>query len=234
MIKNIGNESNNLITKYHWIFLIFTVVIAFICFDQAFDMKITMLHGVDFLKTVFDGQNFCNFYNYTIDKSLAGEYIRAPGYVCGAIYNIILYIAMGLISLPVLCIKFFVNNQTFIECLNIWGRLVMIAMSVFSAYLIFMLCKKLGINKEKTNYSVYLFLSSPILIFGIVIFNQYDIISVMLTVISLFCFLDKKYYKFSFIISFAICFKLFALFIFIPLILLVEKRLLKIFNYIMC
>lgn len=75
------------ISKWHWFFVLFTAAIAFLFFDQTFDMKITMLHEIYLLKSRVRRENFLNFYNYAMDKSLRGEYIRGGGYPgCGAIY----------------------------------------------------------------------------------------------------------------------------------------------------
>lgn len=221
------------ITKLHWIFLTFTAILAFVFFTQEFDMKLNMLHGIDLINTLFDKNNFMNFYNYTLEKSLNGEYIRGAGWPgCGAVYNIVVYVFMAFLSLPVLIFKSFLSPEIFQEVLLHWSRILMVIFSLICSYLIYKLLRKVGYDKHTAHLSQYLFLSSPITIFCILIFTQIDVISIIITLISLFFFFDKKYYKFSFIIGIAICFKVFSILLFLPLILLVEKKLLKLLTYV--
>jgi hypothetical protein len=71
----------------------------------------------------------------------------------------------------------------------------------------------------------YLFATSPIGIFAVFIFSGYDIFGVYFTLLGLQAYLAKDFKKFAFWFSIAISFKYFAAFIYLPLVLIVEKRL---------
>ncbi|MEA4888127.1 MAG: hypothetical protein VB070_01480 [Clostridiaceae bacterium] len=76
-------------------------------------------------------------------------------------------------------------------------------------------------------------MSSPITLFTVVVFGQFDIICVFLALCGIYFFYKKKYYKFVIMFGLAITFKAYMLFILIPLILLIEKRVLHIIKYLL-
>lgn len=75
------------------------------------------------------------------------------------------------------------------------------------------------------------FATSPFVIFSVMIFSGYDILGVLFCIIGFYYFLKNNLFLFSIYFSLAISFKFFALIIFIPLILIREKNLIKIIKY---
>jgi len=219
-------------TLMWWDYIVpaFVFLIAFICFDQAYDMKLTMFQSSDLLDCIFAGKPF-DFYRYTLDIASTTGYFDRFAPTSGAIYNIVIYFTMAIWALPVYVLNLIFHFTGYASLLNIWGRILVIGLSIFCAFLLTKLSKKISSNILESKWIGYLFLTSPILIFCVVIFNQYDIFCVTATLLALLFYLDKKYYKFSMMISLAICYKLFPIFVFIPLIALAEKRLYKLFIY---
>lgn len=205
-------------------------VIAFVCFDQAYDMKLTMLQSSDLLDCIFAGKPF-DFYRYTWSIASTAGYLGRFAPISGAIYNIVIYITMAIWALPVYVLNQLFHFAQYANILNIWGRIMVIGLSVLCTFLLSKLSVKAFHDPVESRWSGYLFLTSPILMFCVVIYNQYDIFSVTATLLALLFFFDKKYYKFSMLIALAVCYKLFPVFIFIPLILLVEKRLFKLVQH---
>ena len=205
-------------------------VIAFVCFDQAYDMKLTMFQSSDLLDCIFSGKPF-DFYSYTLDIASTTGYFGRLATDSGAIYNIVIYLTMAIWTLPVYILNLLFDFQEYALILNIWGRVMVIGLSVLCAILLTKISKKITGNTIEAKWTGYSFITSPILMFCVVIFNQYDIFSVTATLLAILFYFDKKYYKFSLLISLAICYKLFPVFIFIPLILLAEKRIFKIIQY---
>lgn len=76
-----------------------------------------------------------------------------------------------------------------------------------------------------------LFATSPIGIFAVFIFSQYDVIGVFFTLLGLYFYFQKKFVRFAFCFSIAISFKYFACFIYLPLVLIIEKRPIHILKY---
>jgi hypothetical protein len=76
-----------------------------------------------------------------------------------------------------------------------------------------------------------LFATSPIAIFAVFIFSQYDVIGVFFTLLGLYFYFQKKFLRFALCFSVAISFKYFACFIYLPLVLIIEKRPIHILRY---
>ncbi|TKW77638.1 MAG: DUF2029 domain-containing protein, partial [Bradyrhizobium icense] len=83
-------------------------------------------------------------------------------------------------------------------------------------------------NREWGIYSTWIWFVSPLAIFSQFIFSQYDIFYVFFTLFGFFIFLKKKPYIGSILFGLAITFKYFPLFVFIPLLLFFEKKIIKI------
>jgi len=62
-------------------------------------MKITMAHASDFLTCVFNGRLF-HFFEFVMEKALAGGYYSADGSLDIAAYNIMIYIVLSICCLP--------------------------------------------------------------------------------------------------------------------------------------
>jgi hypothetical protein len=214
---------------FDWAFLGVLFVSAFLLFSQAGDITITLRHSNDLIDFTLNGK-FFNFYGEVLHKALTGGY-GFPAYTQAAFYNILIYItfALWLLPLKVFCHIFNLVASDFV--LSMYGKLFVLILVLLSAYIIYKLGKKIGLNENKSKWLGFIYLSSPMLIFGSILFGQYDIFSSILTLLALLFFFDKKFYKFCLIMSLAICFKIFAILIFIPLILLVEKRIIHIIKY---
>lgn len=80
----------------------------------------------------------------------------------------------------------------------------------------------------------YLFATSPIAIFAVFIFSGYDIFGVLFILLGIHAYLARDLKKFVLWFSIAISFKYFAAFIFLPLVLIIEKRPLYLIMYGLC
>ncbi len=77
----------------------------------------------------------------------------------------------------------------------------------------------------------YLFATSPIAIFSVFIFSGYDIFGLYFSLLGINAYFAKKWKWFAFWFSVAISFKYFAAIIYLPLVLIVEKRLIYLLLY---
>lgn len=227
---------SNRITTKKWLLYIPVVIVAltgFFFFDQAFDMKISMTHADELITSVLNGEWF---YERTYQHAITEGYLWRSAELSGAIYNIIIYITMAIWALPLYVIShvFQFPPHRYTELLNLWGRVMVILASLISAWQINKLHKELNPNRQQAKSDLdirYLFLSSPIVLFSVIVFNQYDILSVLITIIALRLYYKDRMIAFSLVMSLAICFKLFAILIFVPLLLLREKRFLHLLGY---
>lgn len=133
--------------------------------------------------------------------------------------------------LPVKIICYLFHQVPSTLFLTMYCKQLILLAILASGYLLSKIGTVIGLAKERCQWLAFLFMSGPILLFGSVLFGQIDIFSVFFTLLAFLFYLQKRYYWFSAIMSVAICFKAFPVFIFIPLILLIEKRILHILKF---
>ena len=167
------------------------------------------------------GGHFKDFYDYNQPLVSRNDYLPLL-YLIYAAWNIPLLLfgyTNGLDTNP-----WFARSPVEI----LWWKILLIIFFFATAYLI----SKIGKLIDSKNSQLGLvFATSPIAIFIVFIFSQYDIISVFFSTLGVYYFLRKKYFRFSFYFSVAISIKYFALVIFLPLLLLGEKNILNLVKY---
>ena len=96
--------------------------------------------------------------------------------------------------------------------------------SAFAGYMVYKIAMRCGLDKNKAKWSAFIFLSSGLFVYSEVAVGGYDIISVAFSLLGIYGFLNKN--NKCFIVSFGIAMacKLFAIWLFIPLLLLRDKR----------
>ncbi len=208
--------------KLEWIILGVLIVFCYLSFNHG-DIRATATHGMDLLKISLKGQ-FLQFYDYT--ESTAVYLI--PIYILFAIWSIPIYIIYGIAGIP---IWGKLNYMGISFPVLMWYKLLPTLFVLGTAIVLYKIGKLLGLSESKNKWMTFLFASFPILMFSQFCFGQYDSICMFFTMFSLYYYLQKKLYKFSILMSLAITFKLFPLFLFIPLLLLIEKKLFKLLKY---
>lgn len=213
-----------------------TALFAFFCFDQGFDMRITMLHASELIRAWLGGQPF-----YALTWTIAEHtgYLGAPTLESGAIYNIVIYLTMAVWVAPVYLLNsiFHFSPTVYVEILNLWGRVLVVGLCLVTASQMVKLAGEIfpGRKEERRlpwDQDVrYLFLSSPILLYEAIVFNQYDIFMILTMVFALRLFFRNRLVLFSLVMALSICYKLFAVLAFVPLLLLKEKRLWRLLGY---
>lgn len=88
-------------------------------------------------------------------------------------------------------------------------------------------------NPERAKYATAAWLVMPLAFFSQFIFSQYDIFHVLLTIVGFLMFLRNRLYWASVSFAVAITFKTFPAFVYLPLLLLHEKRLSRLALHIM-
>lgn len=188
------------------------------------DLWETANHSYVFLESIFSG-NFFNFYEYIAAHNNTYYYINVAN------YNVIIYIIFGLWELPV-----YIFNQIFHLALNeqfiiYWAKIVSAGFFVGCGFMLKRLCEALGFEKSKASTAALFFLFNPIAFYSPMVMGQYDTLCLFFTLWALCRYVKGDYGKFSFILGIGIVCKFFPLMIFIPLILLAEKRILKLLQY---
>ena len=208
---------------YDKLFFITAFVLAFFFMSHP-DLWETANHSYVFLESVFSG-NFMNFYEFCAAHNNTYYYINVAN------YNIMIYALFGLWELPV-----FIFNQIFSLPLNeqfiiYWAKIVCVAFYIGCGYMIKRLCKALGLAENKASMAAMFFLFNPVAFYSPMAMGQYDTLCLFFTLWALCHYVEGNMAKFSRIMGIGIVFKFFPLLIFIPLVLLKEKKILSIMKY---
>lgn len=209
-----------------WSTLIIILFILFISFIYS-DILITVRHSINLWQTIYIGDPL-GFYkinqNLTTDRfltCLTNPTYEFPIFVIFAIWNFPLWIAQNFLHIKV---------TESLLCL-FWLKSMLLVFLWLCIRVIKKISLEVGINKDNIKWLVFIFLSSPLLIISIFIMSQYDIISILFMLLGILAFIkgNKKWFIIWF--SIAIPLKLFAVFIFIPLLLLDNKKVIQIIKY---
>jgi hypothetical protein len=101
------------------------------------------------------------------------------------------------------------------------------AVYLISGYVFYRLTGFYSDNQAWRKYATAVFLTSPMVIFTQFIFSQIEIIYVVLTMVGFCLILKRQVLRAALVFSLAITFKSFPALVFLPLLLLVEKRFLQ-------
>jgi hypothetical protein len=164
-----------------------------------------------------------DYYDYN-DIAVGGNYYLPLIYVIFAIWNIPLKLFGGMHDISV-------SGLTLSLVELAWTKLLIVVFYFATAYVIFQIGKAITGQSQKAKYIAVIFATSPIAIFSAFIFGQYDIIGIFFTMMGFYFYIKRDYIKFSLFFSLAISLKMFPLIVFIPLLLLVEKRILYIIKH---
>jgi hypothetical protein len=221
MINRILGKTKNIIPEYLTIFdlLLYALVIT-LCFllFQHPDLFHTSSSSYAYLHG-----HVMDFYDY--NKNLVGKNDYLPLiYIIFAIWNIPLKL-FGLLH------NVASSGITLSVIELVWTKLLLVVFYFATTYVISLIGKAIKGNSKKPKYIAIIFATSPIAIFATFIFGQYDIIGLFFTMLGFYYYIRKDNLKFSILFSIAISIKYFPLIIFIPLLLLSEKRIIYIIKY---
>lgn len=207
------------IGRLDWILL--GVMAVFMLFTMFYaDLPIIYNHSLTFLDslTSFD---MADFYANTLEK---------PYYGFGAVYYWTVYAVIGAWNLPIWILqKLFGINVFSIKCM-LWCRLEVVFFLILTLWMLEKLMRDFGFEKEKYRFVQFLFTSSLLVMLPTVAISQIDIITVFLMLWGIREYLntDKITWRFLLIFAFTASLKIFAMFVFIPLVMLREKRILAV------
>jgi hypothetical protein len=193
------------------------------------DILITTRQGINLWNALFSG-HILNFYSYNLHMISGNAAYTAPQ---NAAYDFSVYVVFAIWNFPLWVLeKFFkIDVMNSIPCL-MWSKAMLMFFLGLSSKIMKRICLELKMNEPLTNWCVFIYLSSTFVISSLFVISQYDIIGLFFMLIGLLMYLKNSRRKFVFWFAIAISFKLFALLLFIPLILLKEKRILHIFKYV--
>lgn len=201
-----------------WDYVLFALLAAgcFLCFQQT-DILHTGASANAYL-----GGHILDFYEYN-RQVLGGDGYYPSTYIAFAIWNIPLKLigqAYETMSVP-LPVMF-------------WYKLMPCLLYLWSAFILYQIAKDMGMGADKSKMCAYAFLTAPIAFFSQFIFGQYDILTVFFMLLGLKYCVRGDMRRFVLFFAIAVTFKYFALLFFVPLLLLKEKKYLKIILALIC
>lgn len=220
-----GMESPRL---WEWIILAILVSIPFLSYYYGDTMSIVN-YEVNFMGAIKNYDGWTSYYEYIkylveSDPFGFGSYTYAyatydfPMYIILGIWGIPLWIFYGSKGLDV--------NSFYIS--KIYGKSVLLVALIISAVLVYSICKEIEVSDQHAKWGAFLFASSMCVFTAIGINGQTDILGIPFILLGLRAFIRHQRIRFIFWFMIAVMFKMYAFFIFVPLVLISEKKLWKI------
>ena len=183
------------------------------------DMIDTYDNSILFIKAVLKGE-LRQFYSYTIVNNRS---------FWAANYESMIYLIYGIWNLPILVISHFLGvSHMDLPFGLMWCKLF----GVICTFLTMLVMKKIlalsGLNEEQRRWIPVLYYTNASLYVVVFMLAQVDCFAILLIMLGLYYYLRKESIKFVIFFAIAMPCKMFALFLFLPLLFLREKRVLRI------
>ncbi len=205
--------------------VLFALVIAF-CYLLTYhpDIHETSNHTYLLLDSIFSG-NFLDFYGYVDSRPLEIYYLNTANYnivvyLLFAVWQLPLFIVSALFSLPM-------NEYLFMT----YTKALCVLFYLGCGYMVKKLGVRLSLGEVHSTAAALFFLFNPIAFFSPVVMGQYDAIGLFFILLALYYYLVGDMRRFALFMGVGGVFKFFAFLVFIPLLLLKEKRIIKILLY---
>jgi hypothetical protein len=156
-----------------------------------------------------------DFYEANVKPFGVNNYLPST-YIIFAIWNIPIKL-LGLVTEPTFNVGYVV----------FWYKLLTTLFYFASAYIIYKIGLTVGLTKVNSKLMAAFWLSTPIAFFSQFIFGQYDILTTFFVLLGLLFYLKRNIKLFILFFAISMTFKYFPLFIFVPLLLMIEKKPLK-------
>lgn len=221
-----GSTIELYVMPYKWEYLFGGIFVLLILFSELyFDFFGTFRNSINFWYALFEGHPL-SFYSYA--RSIEGA---TPNRVvsCGAAYDFTIYAFFALWNFPAWLYERISGNYAE-SCFVFlaWGKLMLPVIAMVTARGMKKILEYILESGKDSAAMIYAYSFSGILITAAYFIGQYDIIGVMFAVYGVFYFLKKDYKRFYLYFAAAISCKYLALFLFVCLVLLYEKRILYI------
>lgn len=190
------------------------LLVTMLCFLYG-DVLVTIEHSFNFLDCLFSGK-VLDFYQVAIEQGSYGHpaVYEVPIYVVFALWNLPVYILNKIIKID------YVSSYAYL----LWAKSMMVFFTVFAAKIVMDIAEEFGASENRKKWAGFFFLSSVIVIVPALMIVQYDIVAVFFMLLGIKAYIRNNRKGFILWFMLANTMKLFGVFIFVPLILLTEKR----------
>ena len=205
----------------HKVEMIIYALVAIILFYSCYyaDFYETGLEGVSFWDILFSGR-IRNFYTqiFLIGNTQYIPLYDFPMYIVFAVWNFPLWVVQKLTEIDI---------YHSVPCL-MWMKSMVIFFAGIFILEFSSLLRTVELNEAKVREGRFLFITSGFVMTGMVVLGQYDIIGMCLMIPGIREYIKGDYKKFTILFALAAPFKYFSILVYIPLVLLKEKDILKI------
>jgi hypothetical protein len=208
----------NVTKLINWAGAILFAVMTFVSiafFSQKGDISHTVLSSYAYLQG-----HFIDFYDFNLNVVGGNSYLPTV-YVIFAVWMLPLFV-MGLTSTVDLSSGVIPKplEMSLLSFELLWAKLALILAFLISIYIFRQLASKaFGADRARVWLTTASFGTAPLAFFAVGIFNQYDVFSVLFTLLGLLFLVDRKYFRFAIFFGLAISLKFFAVLLVVPLIL---------------
>jgi hypothetical protein len=138
------------------------------------------------------------------------------------------YLLFALWLYPFKLFGIITSPEQFSPQLVYWLKLLTTMLYAASGIVFYQIAREYGRTMLWAKYATAVWLTAPLALFSQLIFSQCDVFYVILTLAGVLMFLRKRSLWASALFALAITFKYFPVFVFLPLLLLYEKRLVRV------
>lgn len=226
------NQAKTYIQPYKYEYIFCCIFVTLILFSTLYnDFIYTYRSAINFWYALTEGHPL-SFYSYA--KAFAGHTV-CRGWNHGAAYDFTIYFIFAVWNLPAWIYER-ISGHFAESCLlwMIWAKLMFVPFAILCAKGMKNIYCFVTKSEEDVKTIVYAWSFSGFLLVSTYFVGQYDIIGVLFAIWGVYYYLKGDYKKFYLFFAVAITCKYFAVFIFIPLILLYEKRILRIACDVCC
>lgn len=200
---------------------VLSAIFVFVSFYYL-DISCTVDNSLLLLKSIAKGE-FFHYYDFSISRART---VWAPN------YELTVYVIFAIWCIPLLGIeRIFGWDSLYSMPAILWVKLLLLLFLVGTVIVIYKICIEFGMTKERAQWTVFLFLTSINVMVPVLMISQVDIVNVFFIMLGIYMYMKGDMKKFTACFAFTIPIKMFGLFIFIPLLVLREKRLLKCIAY---
>jgi len=223
---NTEKKEKKCIEIMKWIIVLGTIFIPLVSFLYI-DTNSIIRCGIDVFKSLFEGEIF-DYYKYAGQSRDAGLMVHPPT------YDFIFYVTVGIWELPIAVLELVLGKDfernTYVL---IYSKIFLFVFILLTAWMIYKIAKELQFSEKNAKCAVFMYMTSGLIVAYTCIAGQYDIMGIFFSLVGVYFYLKGDMKKFGLMFVLAIQYKFFAVFIFLPLLLLKEKKMVKIICYIL-
>ena len=227
-VYSIDSRSHLVRKISEWLLLLSVSFASILLLSQIFDSEMIIRGALKIIEAVKAGSLF-SYYDYSYTGSLiAGNSIESVAHN----YDFFLMLPVVILIFP---LSFFMNStDTYNDSFTF--AIIMLSFAMLICILICgklteKICKACGMPEEYSGTVKRMFVFSPFLLSATIVFGQIDMLYIVFVTAALIMYYKGRYWPFTMLMSVAIAMKTLPIMLFIPLILLVKKKIVPLISY---